>query len=73
MQKTFKREVAVTQLILHWILVLIVCYQSVFSPETNITSLVDLTLGLAIWVYGFAAAAFGLDSLAKQITPARRD
>jgi hypothetical protein len=36
-------------------------------------ALVDLAIGLAIWVYGFAAAAYGLDSWAKQIMPRRAD
>lgn len=67
--KTYKREIAATQLALHWALVSGVCYIATTNPERDLTDLVTLATGLAVWVYGFAAAAFGLDSWAKQIQP----
>lgn len=64
--KTYKREIASVSMALHWVLVGVVCW---FAYEDNpqLDSLIDLTVGLALWVYGFAAGAFGLDSLAKQV------
>ena len=35
--------------------------------------LVALANGLAIWVYGFAAAAFGMDAWAKQISSPKEE
>lgn len=67
--KTYKREVATVQLVLHWALVMGICYIAVTNPQRNLANLVTLATGLAVWVYGFAAAAFGMDSWAKQIQP----
>lgn len=69
MRKTYKREVATAQLVLHWALVMGVCYVAVTNPRRDLADLVALATGLAVWVYGFAAAAFGMDSWAKQIQP----
>lgn len=69
--KTYKREVATLQLVLHWALVGGIVYKAVTDPTYDLTALVALATGLAVWVYGFAAAAFGLDAFAKQITPPR--
>lgn len=66
MKKTYKREAAIVQLVLHWGLVMFICFQAYTTGEA-IDSLIDLAVGLSVWVYGFAAAAFGLDSWAKQI------
>lgn len=65
--KTYKREVATVQLVLHWALVMGICYIAVTNPQHDLADLVALATGLAVWVYGFAAAAFGMDSWAKQI------
>ncbi len=65
--KTFKRETATVQLVLHWALVMSIVYIAITQNDRNLSALVDLATGLAIWVYGFAAAAFGMDSWAKQI------
>lgn len=65
--KTYKREVAVVQLVLHWALVMGIVYIAVTSSDRDLTDLVTLATGLAVWVYGFAAAAFGMDSWSKQI------
>ena len=65
--KTYKREVAVVQLVLHWSLVMAIVYIAVNSSDRDLTDLVTLATGLAVWVYGFAAAAFGMDSWSKQI------
>ena len=67
--KTFKREVAVLQLLLHWALVMGIVYIAITQNDRDVDALVDLATGLAVWVYGFAAAAFGMDSWAKQIQP----
>lgn len=71
-RKTYKREVATVQLVLHWALVAGIVFVAVTDPDYDITSLVALATGMAVWVYGFAAAAFGLDAFTKQITPARQ-
>ncbi|QDP53528.1 MAG: hypothetical protein GOVbin4933_74 [Prokaryotic dsDNA virus sp.] len=68
-KKTFKRETATIQLVLHWALVMGIVYIAITQSDRDLSSLVDLAIGLAIWVYGFAAAAFGMDSWAKQIKP----
>lgn len=73
MRKTFKREVAIIQLFLHSLLVGIICWQILTDPAAKVDSLIDLALGMAIWVYGFAGGAFGLDSLAKQINPPQEE
>lgn len=65
--KTYKRETAVVQMVMHWILVMFVCYIAITQPERDVSGLVSMVTGLAVWVYGFAGAAFGLDSWAKQI------
>jgi hypothetical protein len=65
--KTYKREVAVIQLALHWALVSSVVYIAVTSSDRDLSDLVALATGTAVWVYGFAAAAFGMDSWAKQV------
>lgn len=65
-RKTYKREVAVVQLVLHWALVMGIVYLAI-TNDRDLTDLVTLATGLAVWVYGFAAAAFGLDSWSKQI------
>lgn len=70
--KTYKREVAVLQLVLHWGLVAGITYLEASNPGYDPTALINLATGLAVWVYGFAATAFGLDAFSKQITPARR-
>lgn len=70
--KTYKREVAVAQLLIHWILVGGVFYKATTDATYDLDALVDLVTALAIWVYGFAAAAFSLDSFAKQVTPFSR-
>lgn len=62
--KTYKREVAVIMLTLHWFLVMSICFM---ETGHDINSLVDLAIGLGVWVYGFAATAFGMDSWAKQV------
>lgn len=67
MHKTFKREVATAQLVLHWALVMLTAYIAITRPERPLDDLVALTTGLAVWVYGFAAAAFGMDAWAKQV------
>jgi len=74
--KTYKREVAVVQLVLHWALVMGIVYIAITQNDRDLADLVALATGLAVWVYGFAAAAFGMDSWAKQVrnnqsTPAR--
>lgn len=66
--KTWKREAAIIQLVMHWLLVMFICYQA-FTTGDAVDSLTDLAVGLAVWVYSFAAAAFGMDSWAKQIKP----
>jgi len=68
-KKTYKREVATAQLALHWALVTTTAYIAITDPAVNLDPLVSLATGLAVWVYGFAAAAFGLDSWAKQVKP----
>lgn len=69
MPKTYKREVAVAQLLLHWLLVMGIVYVAITNNDRDLKDLVDLATGLAIWVYGFAAAAYGMDSWAKQVRP----
>lgn len=71
MKKTYKRETAVVQMLLHWILVMFTCWIALEQPERDISGLVSMVTGLAVWVYGFAGAAFGLDSWAKQINENR--
>jgi len=66
-RKTYKREVAVIQLVLHWALVMCIVYIAVTNHGRDLTDLVTLATGMAVWVYGFAAAAFGMDSWSKQI------
>lgn len=66
MRKTFKREVAVAQLVLHWALVIFICYLAL-QNNLSLDAMIHLATGLAVWVYGYAAAAFGMDSWAKQI------
>lgn len=68
--KTYKREVAVVQLVLHWALVMGIVYIAMTQNDRDLADLVGLATGLAVWVYGFAAAAFGMDSWAKQVNPA---
>jgi hypothetical protein len=63
--KTFKREVALIQLSLHWALVLFVCITVYRGQDT--AALVPLVTGLSVWVYGFLATAFGMDAWAKQV------
>lgn len=70
--KTYKREVATIQLVLHWALIAGIVFLAVTDPTYDLTALVALATGMAVWVYGFAAAAFGMDAFAKQITPARQ-
>ena len=65
--KTYKREVAVVQLVLHWLLVMGIVYIAITQNDRDLNDLVSLATGLAIWVYGFAAAAYGMDSWAKQV------
>ena len=65
--KTYKREVAVVQLVLHWALVMGIVYVAITQNDRDLADLVALATGLAVWVYGFAAAAFGMDSWAKQV------
>lgn len=67
MRKTYKREVAVVQIFLNWILVMFICWIAITEPDRDMSDLVSLATGLAVWVYGFAGAAFGMDSWAKQI------
>lgn len=71
-KKTYKREIATVQLVLHWVLVMAIVYIAVTETTAGLTDLVSLATGLAVWVYGFAAAAFGLDSWAKQVEPQRK-
>lgn len=71
--KTYKREVAAGQLLLHWALVMLIVYIAVRWPDRPLEGLVALANGLAIWVYGFAAAAFGMDAWAKQISGPKED
>ena len=66
-KKTWKREVAVAQLSLHWLLVMLVSYIAFYEVEANVDALVSLATGLAVWVYGFAGAAFGMDAWSKQM------
>lgn len=73
MKKTFKREVSVVQLLLHWALVGFTVWTVVQNPDRDISALVDLCTGLAVWVYGFAGAAFGMDAWAKQVKTAQED
>jgi hypothetical protein len=65
--KTWKREVAIVQLVLHWLLVMLIAYIAFNEAQANIDALVTLATGLAVWVYGFAGAAFGMDAWAKQV------
>ncbi len=67
--KTYKRETAAVQLVLHWALVMLIVYIAVTNPERPLDDLVALATGLAVWVYGFAATAFGMDAWAKQVQP----
>ncbi len=71
--KTYKREVAALQLLLHWALVMLIVYIAVRWPDRPLEDLVALANGLAIWVYGFAAAAFGMDAWAKQISSPKEE
>lgn len=70
--KTYKREVATAQLLLHWAVVMLIIYIAVNHPERPLEDLVTLATGLAVWVYGFAAAAFGMDAWAKQVQNPRQ-
>jgi hypothetical protein len=67
--KTYKREIASVQLVLHWMLVMGIVYVAINQNDRDLSDLVTLATGLAVWVYGFAAAAFGMDSWAKQVQP----
>ena len=67
--KTYKREVATIQLVVHWLLVAFICFIAYTQNDRDLTDLVSLATGMAVWVYGFAAAAFGLDAVAKQMPP----
>lgn len=67
MKKTYKREASVIQLVCHWFLVMFIVYIAYNQPYRPIEGLVSLATGLAVWVYGFAGAAFGLDAWAKQV------
>lgn len=67
--KTYKREVATIQLMMHWALVMFICFIAYTQNDRDVSDLVGLATGLAVWVYGFAAAAFGLDAIAKQMPP----
>lgn len=64
--KTYKREVAVIQLALHWFLVMLTVYVAIIHKDRELGDLVALGIGLAPWVYGFAATAFGMDAWVKQ-------
>lgn len=68
--KTYKREAAVVQLVCHWILVMFIVWIAYNQPDRPIEGLVSLATGLAVWVYGFAGTAFGLDAWAKQVKAA---
>lgn len=68
-KKTYKREVAIVQLVMHWILVMFVCWIALEQPDRDLSGLVSMITGLAVWVYGFAGTAFGLDAWAKQVNP----
>ena len=72
-KKTYKREMAIVQLALHWALVMLTVYIAVTNPERPLDDLVALSTGLAVWVYGFAAAAFGMDAWAKQVKQPQPD
>jgi hypothetical protein len=72
MTKTYKREVAVAQLLFHWLLVAVIVYVAIHHPSRDLSDLIGLATGLAVWVYGFAATAFGLDSWSKQLNPQGR-
>ena len=56
--KTFKREVAVAGLVLHWGLV----FWAVRSPEA-----MEMAKFMALYTYTIAGAAFGFDAWSKQI------
>lgn len=66
-KKTWKREIATLQLLLHSLMVLFICWIAYSVPERDLADLVSLAIGLAVWVYSFAGAAFGIDAWAKQI------
>ena len=66
-EKTWKREVAAAQLAAHWALIGFICWMTIKHPDRSVDHLVTLAIGFAVWVYGFAAGAFGLDAFAKQI------
>lgn len=70
--KTYKREVATIQLVVHWLLIGFICFIAYTQNDRDVADLVRLATGMAVWVYGFAAAAFGLDAVAKQIQPNAR-
>jgi len=72
-KKTYKREMAIIQLALHWALVMLTVYIAVTNPERPLDDLVALATGLAVWVYGFAATAFGMDAWAKQVKQPQPD
>lgn len=70
--KTYKREVAVVQMGVLWALVAFICYLTIDQPTRDLTDLVGLATGMAVWVFGFAGAAFGFDAWAKQVVPRQR-
>lgn len=71
-KKTYKREAACILLVLHSLLCVTIVARAIMRPEEGSEGLIDLALGMAPWVYGFAAAAFGLDSWAKQVNQRSR-
>lgn len=65
MKKTFKRELAVYYSLTHTLLIGFVCYLA-YTDSPTLQPMIDMVIGLAVFVYGYSAAAFGLDWYGKQ-------
>ncbi len=64
--KTYKREKAVVHAALWWALTGFAAWAMVFAPSANHAALKALVIGSGIYVFGFAAGAWGMDWWAKQ-------
>jgi hypothetical protein len=64
--KTHKREVAVALLAVFVGLLCVTVWAALSADLARASVLADLTMGLSIPTFGFAATAFGLDWYAKQ-------
>ncbi len=68
-KKTFKRELAALQLLIWWAMVFYALYSIGHHTAETSAAVVALTLAVALYVWAFAFAAFGVDTVYKQVIP----